>query len=186
MLGKEGLVVFCRCCGVQGWPERCGWWRTPSCAAVKPEYPAAAAHCWLRHWSDRPRSPATGWCRLWSPQGLSSCLVPKQRIQNKDTTSIKDIVCTTMKSLSSVTRPHAIQKRFDFLSFTEHKSILKNVGNHWLPLYGQETDSNHPGNHLFRLLPSGRRYRSLMAKTERLRKSFFPQAIRLLNTNSVP
>ncbi len=36
-------------------------------------------------------------------------------------------------------------------------------------------DSNHPGNHLFRLLPSGRRYRSLMAKTERLRKSFFPQ-----------
>ncbi len=47
-------------------------------------------------------------------------------------------------------------------------------------------DSNHPGNHLFRLLPSGRRYRSLMAKTERLRKSFFPQAIRLLNTNSVP
>ncbi len=47
-------------------------------------------------------------------------------------------------------------------------------------------DSNHPGNHLLRLLPSGRRYRSLMAKTERLRKSFFPQAIRLLNTNSVP
>ncbi len=47
-------------------------------------------------------------------------------------------------------------------------------------------DSNHPGNHLFLLLPSGRRYRSLMAKTERLRKSFFPQAIRLLNTNSVP
>ncbi len=43
-------------------------------------------------------------------------------------------------------------------------------------------DSNHPGNHLFRLLPSGRRFRSLMAKTERLRKSFFPQAIRLLNT----
>ncbi len=104
MLGKEGLVVFCWCCGAQGWPERCGWWRTPSCAAVKPEYPAAAAHCWLRHWSDRPRSPATGWCRLWSPQGLSSCLVPKQRIQNKDTTSFKDIVCTTMKILSSVTQ----------------------------------------------------------------------------------
>ncbi len=47
-------------------------------------------------------------------------------------------------------------------------------------------DSNHPGNHLFRLLPSGKRFRSLMAKTERLRRSFFPQAIRLLNTNSVP
>ncbi len=37
-------------------------------------------------------------------------------------------------------------------------------------------DSNHPGNHLFCLLPSGRRYRSMMAKTERLRRSFFPQA----------
>ncbi len=46
-------------------------------------------------------------------------------------------------------------------------------------------DSNHPGNHLFRLLPSGKRFRSMMAKTERLRRSFFPQAIRLLNKNSV-
>ncbi len=46
-------------------------------------------------------------------------------------------------------------------------------------------DSNHPGNCLFILLPSGKRFRSMMAKTERLRRSFFPQAIRLLNTNSV-
>ncbi len=45
-------------------------------------------------------------------------------------------------------------------------------------------DSNHPGNSLFFLLPSGKRFRSMMAKTERLRRSFFPQAIRLLNTNS--
>ncbi len=41
-------------------------------------------------------------------------------------------------------------------------------------------DSTHPGKHLFCVLPSGRRFRSMMAKTERLRKSFFPQAIRLL------
>ncbi len=45
-------------------------------------------------------------------------------------------------------------------------------------------DSNHPGNHLFFLLPSGKRFRSMMAKTERLRRSFFPQAIRLLNSVS--
>jgi len=32
---------------------------------------------------------------------------------------------------------------------------------------------------------SGKRFGSMMAKTERLRRSFFPQAIRLLNTNSV-
>ncbi len=35
------------------------------------------------------------------------------------------------------------------------------------------------------LLPSGKRFRSMMAKTERLRRSFFPQTIRLLNSNSV-
>ncbi len=44
-------------------------------------------------------------------------------------------------------------------------------------------DPNHPGNHLFCLLPSGKSFRSMIAKTERLRRSFFPQAIRLLNTN---
>ncbi len=46
-------------------------------------------------------------------------------------------------------------------------------------------DSTHPGNHHFCLLPSGKRFRSMMAKTERLRRSFFPQAIRLLNTYPV-
>ncbi len=45
--------------------------------------------------------------------------------------------------------------------------------------------SNHLDNRLFILLPSGKRFRSMMAKTERLRRSFFPQAIRLLNSNSV-
>ncbi len=37
-------------------------------------------------------------------------------------------------------------------------------------------DSNHPGNCLFTLLPSGKCFRCMMAKTERLRRSFFPQA----------
>ncbi len=45
-------------------------------------------------------------------------------------------------------------------------------------------DSNHPGNCLFTRLPSGKRFRCLMAKTERLRRSFFPKAIRLLNSKS--
>ncbi len=31
-------------------------------------------------------------------------------------------------------------------------------------------DSNHPGNRLFITLPSGKRFRSMMAKTERLRR----------------
>ncbi|KAL3065206.1 hypothetical protein OYC64_015394 [Pagothenia borchgrevinki] len=42
-------------------------------------------------------------------------------------------------------------------------------------------DPHHPSHKLFSLLPSGRRYRSIRTKTTRLRDSFIPQAIRLLN-----
>ena len=41
-------------------------------------------------------------------------------------------------------------------------------------------DSSHPGHHLFTWLPSGRRMRHIAAKTERMKNSFFPQAIRAL------
>ncbi len=51
----------------------------------------------------------------------------------------------------------------------------------WTACY---TAENHSGNRLFILLPSGKHLWSMMAKTERLRRSFFPQAIRLLNSNS--
>ncbi|KAI2665051.1 putative RNA-directed DNA polymerase from transposon BS [Labeo rohita] len=44
-------------------------------------------------------------------------------------------------------------------------------------------DSSHPSHNLFKLLPSGRRYRSIRSRTSRLRDSFFHQAIRLLNTD---
>ncbi|XP_069367947.1 uncharacterized protein [Paralichthys olivaceus] len=43
-------------------------------------------------------------------------------------------------------------------------------------------DPHHPSNKLFSLLPSGRRYRSIRTKTTRLRDSFIPQAVRLLNS----
>ena len=43
-------------------------------------------------------------------------------------------------------------------------------------------DPTHPAHDLFTLLPSGKRYRSMRCKTTRLSNSFFPQAIRLLNT----
>ncbi|KAL0185276.1 hypothetical protein M9458_020973 [Cirrhinus mrigala] len=42
-------------------------------------------------------------------------------------------------------------------------------------------DLSHPNNGLFSLMRSGKRFRSLKANTERLRRSFFPQAIRSLN-----
>ncbi len=43
-------------------------------------------------------------------------------------------------------------------------------------------DSNHPVNHLFILLPSGKRFRSMMAKTEKLRRSSFPQAPKFITS----
>uniref|UniRef100_A0A9J7Y2A6 Uncharacterized protein n=1 Tax=Cyprinus carpio carpio TaxID=630221 RepID=A0A9J7Y2A6_CYPCA len=43
-------------------------------------------------------------------------------------------------------------------------------------------DSSHPDHRLFNLLPSGRRFRSLWTRTSRLRNSFFPTAVSLLNS----
>ena len=46
------------------------------------------------------------------------------------------------------------------------------------------TDNSHPSNHLFDLLPSGRRFRSHKTRTNRLRDSFFPRAITVLNNKN--
>ena len=42
-------------------------------------------------------------------------------------------------------------------------------------------DATHPVNHLFELLKSGKRYRSVKAKTTRFRNSFYLEAIRHMN-----
>ena len=44
-------------------------------------------------------------------------------------------------------------------------------------------DDTHPNASLFTLLPLGRRLRSLNSRTERLKRSFYPQAVRHLNSN---
>ncbi|KAK1793671.1 hypothetical protein P4O66_012036 [Electrophorus voltai] len=46
-------------------------------------------------------------------------------------------------------------------------------------------DPTHPNNRLFSLLRSEKRFRSLKTKTERLKRSFFPQAIRALNQGNI-
>ena len=43
-------------------------------------------------------------------------------------------------------------------------------------------DPTHPGHHLFELLPSGRRYRSLYATKSKHKHSFFPSAVKLMNS----
>ncbi len=47
-------------------------------------------------------------------------------------------------------------------------------------------DYHHPAHHLFQLMPSGRRYRSIRARTARLSNSLYHQAVRLLNTAPLP
>ncbi len=44
-------------------------------------------------------------------------------------------------------------------------------------------DPTHHSHSLFQLLPSGRRYRSIRARSARLLNSFFPQAVRALNSD---
>ena len=44
------------------------------------------------------------------------------------------------------------------------------------------SDPSHPGNGLFNLLLSGKRYRILGSRTNWFRSTFYPWAIRLLNT----
>ncbi len=44
-------------------------------------------------------------------------------------------------------------------------------------------DSTHPSHSLFQLLPLGRRFRSIRARSTRLLNSFCPQAVRALNWN---
>lgn len=38
-------------------------------------------------------------------------------------------------------------------------------------------DPSHPGNYLFELLPSGRQFRSIKSRTNRLKDSFYPRAM---------
>ena len=43
-------------------------------------------------------------------------------------------------------------------------------------------DSSHPSHRLFSLLPHGKRYHSTKSRSKRLLNSFYPQAMRLLNS----
>ena len=68
---------------------------------------------------------------------------------------------------------HLLQPSFSLSSAPRSLSGLGQPPNALDPL--------HPGHKLFNLLPSGRRYRAMFAKTSRHKVSFFPQAVTLLN-----
>ena len=90
----------------------------------------------------------------------SGCTAADKRALQRVINTAQKITGCSLPSLESIARSRYLSRA---------NNILK--------------DSSHPGHHLFTLLPSGRRYRSFRARTTRLKNSFFPTAIRTLNTD---
>ena len=65
------------------------------------------------------------------------------------------------------TMPPSIQDIYSKLCLRKAHNIIK--------------DPTHPNHKLFTPLPSGGQYHSMRSETNRLRNSFYPQSIRLLN-----
>ncbi|KAK2917334.1 hypothetical protein Q8A73_004080 [Channa argus] len=63
----------------------------------------------------------------------------------------------------------------------DHQDSTALSAEHLPPQSTTLKDPSHPQHGLFTLLPSRRRYRSVKCRTSRLKNSFFPSAIRLLN-----
>ena len=90
----------------------------------------------------------------------SSCTVADRKRLQRVTNTAQKIIGNPLPSLTDIYNSRCLNRA---------KSIIK--------------DTTHPGSHLFKLLPSGRRYRSIPARTNRLRDSFFPKAVTILNSN---
>ena len=128
--------------------------------------------------------------RLYFLRQLRKFNLPQELLVTFYTAIIQSVLCTSITVwFGSATRQdrHRLQRTI--------RSAERIIGTN-LPsiqdLYVSRTrkrashisaDSSHPGHRLFKLLPSGRRYRALYAKTSRHRDSFFPQAVALLNSH---
>ncbi|KAK0136975.1 hypothetical protein N1851_026841 [Merluccius polli] len=87
-----------------------------------------------------------------------SCTVAEKQALQRVVNSAQRIISCSLPSLSSIYITRCKDRA---------ASIMK--------------DSTHPAHGLFTLLPSGRRLRCIWANTNRLRNTFYPDAIRLLN-----
>ncbi len=94
---------------------------------------------------------------------FSSCTEAGQQALQRVVRTAGKIIGTTLPEMSST---------FTTRCLRHVKNILR--------------DQHHPAHHLFHLLPSGRRYRSIRARTARLAHSIYPEAARLLNRQSPP
>ena len=90
---------------------------------------------------------------------FSSCTAANKKALQRVVTTAQKIISCPLPSLEELYNTRCLRKA---------QKIIK--------------DPSHPGHSLFELLPSGRRYRTLKTRTNRLKNSFYAKAITTLNT----
>ncbi len=88
----------------------------------------------------------------------TSCTVAQRKALQRVITTAQKIIGCPLSSLEDLHRSRCQKKA---------QNIIK--------------DTSHPGHSLFELLPSGKRYRLMNTRTNRLKHSFYPTAITVLN-----
>lgn len=88
-----------------------------------------------------------------------SCSVAERKTLQRVVKTAQRIIGTPLTAIEDIQKKHCLRRA---------RSILK--------------DSSHPAQKLFSLLPSGRRFRTPRTRTSRLRNSYFPRAVSLLNS----
>lgn len=90
---------------------------------------------------------------------FGNCTVVYRKALQRVTSTAQKAIGRPLPSLDELYSSHCLKKA---------KYILQDV--------------SHSGHSLFALLPSGKRYRTLQTRTNRLKNSFYPRAITFLNT----
>ncbi|KAL0161696.1 hypothetical protein M9458_045421, partial [Cirrhinus mrigala] len=126
--------------------------------------------------------------RLYFLRQLRKFNLPKELLKQFYSAIIESILCTSITVwFSSATK--TVLRRLQSIVRTAERIIGTTLPT-LQELYSSRVskragkiilDPSHPAHILFELLPSGRGYRARTTKTARHRKSFFPQAIYLMN-----
>ncbi|KAL0150358.1 hypothetical protein M9458_054360 [Cirrhinus mrigala] len=127
--------------------------------------------------------------RLYFLRQLRKFNLPKELLKQFYSAIIESILCTSITVwFSSATKTDL--RRLQRIVRTAERIIVTTLPT-LQDLYSSRVskraskiilDPSHPAHILFKLLPPGRRYRARTTKTARHRKSFFPQAIYLMNS----
>ncbi len=110
--------------------------------------------------------------RLFFLRKLKKAKVPSQLLVNFYRSTIESILCLCITVWYTSCTP---QNRRDLAELPDLDNIYASR------LHEKASniikDSTHPGHRLFEPLPSGKRFRAIRTRTNRLRNSFFPRAV---------